>query len=61
MAENVVAAGIQIREGTIYTPGAMGTVERYHVTLRAAYNKVRKDLYKDHTHTEFLKMENNCE
>lgn len=56
MAENVETAGIKVREEPIETPGAIGTVEGYHAPLRAAYNKVRKELSKDHTDAECLKM-----
>lgn len=37
---NAEAQGIIIDEAPIETPGAIGTVERYHAPLRAAHEKV---------------------
>lgn len=43
---NVASQGIKIGTAPIETPGAIGTVERYHAPLRAAFESVEEDLRK---------------
>lgn len=60
---NAEAAGITIREATIGTPGAIGTVERYHAPLRAAYYKIKLEGKRNCDRKECLEMavfEINC-
>lgn len=40
----VEAAGIKVEDAAIENPGSIGTVERYHGPLRAAYKKLIKTL-----------------
>lgn len=40
MSSNMVAAGISLNEAPIETPGSIGTVDRYHWPLRAAFTKI---------------------
>lgn len=56
MPENMDAAGIKVQEAPIETPGAIWMVERYHSPLRATYEKIRKELSRDHRDIEFLQM-----
>lgn len=46
-----------LEEAPIETPGAIGVVERFHVPLRCAYNKLGQSLSKvDTSYAECLKM-----
>lgn len=56
MRANMDAAGIRLREAPIESPGAIGVVERYHAPLRGIYEKIRKEMARDHTDVECLKM-----
>lgn len=50
------ANGIALEEAPIETPGAIGTVERYHAPLRLAFEKIRRDLGRDVADHECLRM-----
>lgn len=53
---NLDAHGITLQEAPIETPGAIGTVERYHAPLRAAYERIRAEVKTGMTDDECLKM-----
>lgn len=56
MKENVEASGMTLKEAQIETKGAIGTVERYHAPLQAAFKKNLKYMKKDISENECLKM-----
>lgn len=56
MREKCEAAGTKLVEAQIENPCSIGTVERYHGTLRAAYLKIRSELDRDTKNDECLKM-----
>lgn len=45
-----------ISDATIEYTGTLGMVERYHVPLRAAYQRIRDDLGKDHSNSDCRRM-----
>lgn len=54
MRENLGAADVKLKEAQIETAGTIRTVERYHATIRATYEKVRKEMSREHTGAEYL-------
>lgn len=56
MKNKCATTGITLQEAPIKTTGKIGTVERYHVLLRSAYERIRNDLYRETSETEFRTM-----
>lgn len=54
--QNVEGAGVTLREAPMETPGAIGTVERYHALFRYAYEKIGKEMGRDFADKECLVM-----
>lgn len=50
------ASGIRISEAPIETSGAISVMESYHSPLSATYEKIGKEMSRDHTDSECLKM-----
>lgn len=56
MRESAEAFGVRLDEAPIETPGVIGTVERYHATLRLAYERIRRDLDRQSSDKECLEI-----
>lgn len=56
MRENLEASDVNPKEAPIETPGAIGTMERYHDPLRVTYEKLRKEMSGEYTDPERLQM-----
>lgn len=56
MKENLAADGVTVHEAVVGSPGAIGTVERYHAPLRAAFLKLRSDMHRHITDTHCLQL-----
>lgn len=50
------AEGIKILEAPIESPSTMSHVERYHVPLRSAYNKIRESLDRSESNADCLQL-----
>lgn len=50
----IESSGVKLEEAPIENPGSIGTVERYHAPLRAAFNKLRADLDSSISDTDCL-------
>lgn len=55
MRETLEAADIVFREEPIENPGSIGTVERYHAPLRAAFEQIKTDLENNVTDDDCLR------
>lgn len=50
------ASGVTLQEAPGETPGSIGTVERYHALLHAAYKRIPRDIGKDTTDADSSSM-----
>lgn len=56
MRQNAASVGIKMLEAPVKIPGRIGVMERYHATLRAAYEMFRAESPLDNSNDDCLKL-----
>lgn len=56
MRDNLESEGFRLLQDPVDNPGKIGVLKRYHAPLRAAFTKIRKDLYQKISDNECLRM-----
>lgn len=56
MKSNLEASDVTLHEDGIETPVSIGTVQRYHGPLRAAYTRIGRQLGRETTYADHLTM-----